>query len=319
MKHVLLFSLLSFFFFTATSQNLVPNPSFEERSGCPEGYPDLDDKLDDWMSFRGTPDYFHSCSSLNGFHNNWGYQEPHSGEAYTSIISYSATGNPSSLMREHLGVELLSPLQIGVKYYVTFYVSAAWEPVGMTIGSSKTGALFTTYEYQDELSQHPLNNNSQVWLDDVVSDTVNWIKVSGTIIADSAYSYLVVGNFFEDAFTDTVNFPNQIGFNQRAMQYIDDVCVSTDSLYAHNWTAVSIDEIQEEYVSVYPNPASNWLNINLSTGQKPTVITLVDMLGRVLLHQPFATQLDVSHLPAGSYVLVAETEKGMFRKRVVIE
>lgn len=69
---------------------------------------------------------------------------------------------------------------------------------------------------------------------------------------------------------------------------------------------------------VYPNPTTSQLNIKLSPNQKATAIGMVDMLGKEVLRQPFATQLNVSHLPAGYYVLAVYTENGVLREKVVI-
>lgn len=69
---------------------------------------------------------------------------------------------------------------------------------------------------------------------------------------------------------------------------------------------------------VYPNPTTNQLNINLSANQKATAIGMLDMLGREVLHQPFTTRLDVSHLPAGNYVVAVYTEDGVLRERVSV-
>ena len=84
-------------------------------------------------------------------------------------------------------------------------------------------------------------------------------------------------------------------------------------------TGVGIEEATHSELAIYPNPTRNLLNINLSSNQKVTAIGMLDMLGRAVLQQPIATQVDISHLPPGNYVLMVQTEKGVLRKRVVIE
>jgi hypothetical protein len=42
------------------AQNLVPNPSFEEYSICPDGTSQID-RATHWMPFRHTPDYHNAC------------------------------------------------------------------------------------------------------------------------------------------------------------------------------------------------------------------------------------------------------------------
>src|SRR5262245_48626203 len=110
-------SLLIFILIAKISlaQNLVPNPSFEDTLGCPQGYPDLDTKCQSWHSFRVSPDYINNCSSVCGYYNQYGYQAPHSGDAYAGILEYQVT-IPNA--REHIGVMLSSSLTIGVRYYL---------------------------------------------------------------------------------------------------------------------------------------------------------------------------------------------------------
>jgi hypothetical protein len=196
---------------------------------------------------------------MNGYSNNWGYQEAHSGEAYAGFITYSATGSIPSLTREHLGVQLSSSLIIGEKYFLSFFISAAWNPINMNIASNKTGLLFTTYSYLDEFSTSPIINWSNFNSQEIISDTVTWKKVTGSFTADSAYQYLVIGNFYEDIYTDTLNFPNTF-INQTAYQYVDDICLSTDSLFSNNWTTLSIPKHLMS-LSISPNPADDFIHI----------------------------------------------------------
>ena len=58
---LLLLSILTGQF--AFAQNLVPNPSFENYSACPENISEIDFALP-WTSTTGaTPDYYNSCST----------------------------------------------------------------------------------------------------------------------------------------------------------------------------------------------------------------------------------------------------------------
>lgn len=114
MKKFIFSFLLCFALLEVNGQvNLVPNPSFEEYSACSQGYPDLDGKLNDWMSFNGSPDYMNNCNSFVGSNNQFGFQEPNSGEAYTGFLAYKRNQDN---IREHLGVQLTSSLIIGTKY-----------------------------------------------------------------------------------------------------------------------------------------------------------------------------------------------------------
>jgi len=93
-------------------------------------------------------------------------------------------------------------------------------------------------------------------------DTINWTKIFGSFVADSAYNYIMIGNFFDDVSTTVFNQ----GIGPSAYYYVDEVCVSTDSLFAMNYvtsmTANSITElISNEAFDFYPNPADNSFNL----------------------------------------------------------
>ncbi len=86
---------------------------------------------------------------------------------------------------------------------------------------------------------------------------------------------------------------------------------------------IGIEEVQGNTVSlfqVYPNPTSCRLNVELEAGLYKASISLYDLNGRKLLQREVDDRatLDVSHLPAGIYILSAGTEAGSQQKRVVI-
>jgi OmpA-OmpF porin, OOP family len=76
------------------SQNLVPNPSFETYSSCPEGISEVDLAVP-WINPTfGTSDFFHSCSSnfVDVPYNFFGFQYAHTGEGYGGAYLKVGTG-----------------------------------------------------------------------------------------------------------------------------------------------------------------------------------------------------------------------------------
>src|SRR5690554_6828114 len=71
---------------------------------------------------------------------------------------------------------------------------------------------------------------------------------------------MIIGNFYDDQFTDTLNLPFTV-LPQRAYFSLDDVCVSTDSIYTNTWVGITESTIQENNISIYPNPVTNYLKI----------------------------------------------------------
>jgi len=210
--------------------NLVPNPSFEDYIQCPVMESQFG-VVSIWTRFRNSAEYFNACdvSGNVGVPSNMaGYQQAASGQAYAGINTFSNSGvNPS--FRDYIGVQLISPLVIGTKYYVSFKVSPTligFPPfVSDKYVSNKLGVLFTN----TASSNYPIPNFAHVYSDSIISDTTAWATINGSFIADTTYQYIVIGNFFHDSLTAYINI-NPSGMWHLAYYYVDDVCVSTDSL-----------------------------------------------------------------------------------------
>lgn len=316
MKKLVFLIFLNLLTKLALTQNLVPNPSFEDTLGCPSGYPDLDGVCANWKSFRITPDYMNNCSTVCGYYNNYGYQMPNSGEAYAGIATYQGT---DSTAREHIGVQLISPLVIGTRYYVSFYVSPAWNNLLTNIATNKMGLLVTTYQYSDPGGLFPLPNACTIYSDSLIKDTLSWYKIFSSFIADSAYQYLVIGNFFDNAFVDTINFPYQV-VPQVAYYYLDDVCLSTDSILTQNWTVVTEKNQSMNNVEIYPNPTSN--NFNVRSNFIIEQIEILNSCGGVAFiskeFHDFEITLSSFNLPSDLYFLRIKTKNGFFNTKLII-
>lgn len=77
--------------------------------------------------------------------------------------------------------------------------------------------------------------------------------------------------------------------------------------------SVSIDKS----ISVFPNPATNTINIALNDSQKRISLTVIDQLGKTILTKKESTTLDVSGLQKGVYFIKIETDKGSGIKKFI--
>jgi len=212
--------------------NLVPNPSFETFTNCPTTLSMIGNATG-WSSYRGSPDYYNACNTSSnslGVPNNLaGYQNAQDGEAFAGLVAYSTGG----LAREYMGAQLVQTLSIGQTYFVSFYVSLA-EFNSLTaqyVPSNKIGVRFSTVPFEGSdpplpnETPAPINNFANVFTNTIISDTLVWTKIQGSFVADSAYKYIAIGNFFDDANTDTIYRPNGV----YSYFFIDNICVSTSS------------------------------------------------------------------------------------------
>ncbi|MBX2982474.1 MAG: T9SS type A sorting domain-containing protein [Flavobacteriales bacterium] len=317
--------LLGCLLFVATTrceaQNLVPNGSFEEADSCVFGLGFLDSEHGagphDWFSAYGTPDYLQTClpyGAVNGLPLNvFTYQEPYEGTSCLGLFSYYQNG--SDEQREWAMVELMEPLVQGQTYYASFYANtafggnAAYQTIWLA--SNNIGMVFSVearpWEFLD--SDPDQLNFAHVHRLEILSDTIGWTLVSGSFVADSAYQYLMVGNFFSNAMTDTLHFAPQVpppAWYPRGYTLIDKVCVSANPQGCD--LVQKIFPVEDQEISLYPNPASGQLLIFGAQGEEGAIR---DFLGRIIWRDKVTSDLwlvDVSHWARGPYVLDLEKE-----------
>ena len=306
-------------------QNLVPNPGFELYTQCPSGFtsPTEDQmiKATGWSSYSETPDYFHVCAT--SYHvtvpsNSIGYQFPHTGNAYCGGASY----NKFELYREIVGRPLSSPLIIGEKYYVSFYTCMGGKP-GFNFATNNIGVKFTTSPHNYISNPIAINNFAHLNYDTLITDSTNWKLITGSFIADSAYQYIALGNFYDDFNTDTFCVDNA-ALTLDGYYYIDDICVSIDSLYAATWTGIT-DNYCSGNFSISPNPVNENATINFDNPDNENcTLYLFNFQGQLVRTIPdilaSRTEIKREDLPVGIYFLYLKTERRVIgRGKLIIE
>ena len=321
--HVLFLRLLILLFVVATltgsisAQNLVPNGDFETFTECPDNL-DQFSNASGWIPYRGTPDYFNACNVTNyvGTPLNLtnGFQFPLSGNGYGGFIGLEYNNN-----REIMGTELISPLVVGQEYYVEFYWSRTFGGLAHSncdCASSHLGALFSTHSYDNINDIIPVTNSAHVYDPTLLVDSTNWVKISGWFTADSAYTHLAIGDFF-DLENNEVAYYNGTSETLflNTYYYIEDVCVATDpAMCGVVSTSESIDK--NKGTSLFPNPALTVLNIDTDFSIVSISITSLD--GKQLLsYHSTSTQIDISGLAPGIYIIILKTKRGSIRRKFI--
>ncbi len=298
------------------AQNLVPNPSFEEYDTCRVVNDVYETGPLGWFSAGWTPDHMMSClpyGSFNGVPLNLGaFQYPQEGECYAGVVTYHQNVEG----REYFMVELTEPLVQGQTYYASFYANAAWGGYElhpqMWVATSHIGMLFTTQQRQWVLND-PVpspGNFAHVYHPWIIADTVGWTLVTGSFVADSAYSYVMVGNHFSDALTDTMHLGYSIQY-AKAMTLIDNVCVSPKPNGCP--LALGVPDGALDGVRLWPNPATSEVLMSTLPARMDAVV--FDAFGRKVWAgktQSSSWRLDVGAWARGSYVLRME-HQGVYR------
>lgn len=220
--------------------NLVPNPGFELYSNCPTGSSQFG-VVTDWLNpTLGTPDYFNACAGAGGGGvgvpgNFAGYCPAHGGNGYAGGWMLNdqdpyGTGPNAIPYREYIQVPLLSPLQAGQTYTVSFYVCLASNV--SNCGLDNLGAYLSVGKIGDSVYNNDINGGLPVTpqvrnpAGIYITSFTNWTLIQGTYVAAGGESYLTLGNFYDDAHSPVMpvgGFPPP-GTNV-SYYYFDDVSV----------------------------------------------------------------------------------------------
>ncbi len=304
------------------AQNLIPNPGFELIDSCPQ-YPALlgfqpGARPQDWYSFSDTPDYFTACSNdtLNGVPSNvFGTQPAYDGQAYAGFACYQPDG-----YRELIGAQLTQPLSVGEIYYASCYVSPT---VGgnqlANLAINRVGMLLSTFPiYSGQgLPGYPLVNQALIQAATIVSDTANWTLISGSFVANQAYSYVVLGNLFDNEHTDTVSIST--GFFPLAYYYVDHVCLSSSPNGCDLSTAMGSSGIVTP--SLFPHPAVDHVCVAWPVAGN-WMIKIIEPSGRCMLQKDCVNvsrmEVYVDDWAPGSYVVQLSDGHSTITRRLVV-
>jgi len=299
-------------------QNIVPNSGFEEHTACPYNSAEIEFAYP-WTNTGhefDSPDYFNACSlplffppdlyipNLGIPENAMGYQNAYSGDGYAGFYTYQG---PYPNSHEFIQVELVQPIQAGIRYEVSFHVSLA-DKFGMAVGS--LGAFFSPellVRESMELPQVEPQVQSPSGL--IFNDKVGWTEVRDTFNSRvGGEHFIIIGNFLPDSLSN-VTFVDSGATNTygiRSYYYIDDVSViALDSIPS------SVKEQSELHFSVSPNPATDMIRIK--TPQLLRRVRLLDVLGREVYSEDVvgnAHTIHLSGIPSGLYLIEAHDNEG---------
>ena len=238
-----IYTFVSAFFITIVSfaQNIVQNPEFELYSQCPPFLGNIN-FCTGWSAPNGgTTDYFNSCDTVyvGVPSNHCGYQQAASGNAYAGFMTYE--GNWPNY-REYLMGNMLN-MVVGQHYKVNLKVSLAGK---YAFASDGIAILFTVDSFYSGNSG-VLPQTPQIDFSDLgpITDTTNWVTLTDTFYADSAYTRLTIGAFKHDSLLD---MDTVYGYLPEAYYFIDDVEILPIALGITHYVP------QNNAVTIYPYP-----------------------------------------------------------------
>lgn len=207
------------------AQNLVPNPGFEQVTQCPSFASQLE-KAAPWTNPNaGTPELYHGCAPLSSYvsvpaNTTGGFQYARTGVGYAGLYCWRTD---VAGMREYAQVALTAPLQAGRCYRVRMYVNmpndhpyacdgfGAHLSVGPVLGAG--GQVLQVVPQV----QNPAGN--------LITDTLGWTEITGVFTAQGGETHLTIGNFKNDAATQTLQVGTGLWYQTSAYLLVDDVSV----------------------------------------------------------------------------------------------
>ncbi len=304
-------------------QNLVPNPSFEECDTCPFASCHIH-YANGWHSCSGSPDYFNECAYNESYlipNNVVGYQHSATGNAYAGIYTFTPE-HPYT--KEYACIELSESLEIGREYYVSINVSLCDRA---SYGNNKIGVLFTNqnhflppcYSESGDIELLTPPNYAHVYTDEIIMDTAQWTNISGWFTADSAYNYVMVGNFFDNYNMDYTLLQNNNTFTS-AYYYIDNIYVSKDSLIN-----VHDKKGHSDNINIYPNPVKSYTQIKLNKKVffNDLKIRLFDLMGKDCTNKvkikknDYNLKIKRENINNGIYILEIQTQKCRYTEKLI--
>lgn len=195
------------------AQNLIQNPSFEEFTLCPNDDSQIE-YSEHWqcaVEWGCSSDYFNTCMFSDSFIvapliERIIRHKPRTESAFAGIYTFIHS-NFNNSVREAITIKLKENLVINncyeAHFYVKFYgfwnidfykhVNCAINSIGMYIGLDSV--LYTSPQFPTNLFtyQPQINYN-----DSILKDSINWVKISGTFIANGGEQWITIANFLPD-------------------------------------------------------------------------------------------------------------------------
>lgn len=208
--------------------NYVGNPSFEILIDCL--MPNYLSKCSYWNSIDSSKFVcggltYNTCYSNVPY--NVAFQYPRSGKGYARV-TYFCTPSCRTYPKNRLITNLVNGKTYCVKMYLNLQNNSplSLDAFGMYFGDSSVDTINTCSVPLTFLNPQIQNSPSNF-----ITDTLGWVLLSGTFVANGNEKYLVLGNFKSDIATTTSS--TGIGSGSWSEYFIDDISVIDFNLPAY--------------------------------------------------------------------------------------
>jgi len=267
MKTVLIMlSIICAFVDTKAQINLVKNGGFEQYSQCPTdldqvSYANYWNGIDTNWNYSDSiiydppclPDYINGCSTnINTREPNNArfYHYPRTGNGMMQMVLYCDVPvfGDSAIENNYLQGQLYSNLIAGQSYCVTFYTLREKNAYAINnIGAYLDDGIIDTTNH---CSAWQTEYTPQIVDTAIIMDTVSWVEIQGSFIANGTERYITIGNFFDTAHTEHIHI---LPGGHEGTYLIDDVSVIASNATAYAGSDVSIAKGDTAWIGVDSN------------------------------------------------------------------
>ena len=180
------------------AQNLVPNPGFENTLGMPSGAGQWN-LAQPWQGLNASPDFYvrgqvappaGPCDLVNIPNNVAGYCNERTGSDHYMGLQFDLQNN----YREYISIPLTIPLVSGSIYRLEFYTQLA---DSSRFACNRIGALLTN-NIPVQPGSGVINFPPQLEASQQITDTSNWVLITGVYQAIGGENYITIGLFRDD-------------------------------------------------------------------------------------------------------------------------
>jgi hypothetical protein len=280
--------------------NYVNNPGFEvlnfpysNQNGCKE-WTAIDSGKTSYIVFTTSLQY----SIATAPYMPTGFQQPRNGANLVLTefyCDYSSCTNSNS--RAYLKNRLKTPLKVNKKYYAKYYIV---NTNNSTVGIGNYG-IYVANSNLDTVSYCvmplPYLSPQVEYNGSVIKDTLIWVPISGTFVANGTEKYLVLGNFKSNSNTNTLVINPTFLPTLSHDLYIDDVsliecdqpayagpdkgCIPGDSVFIGSPPDVGIDEISVWYKLPSSMPIATVAGLWVKPVVTTTYVVRQDLCGTI--------------------------------------
>jgi hypothetical protein len=227
LRQIFFFSLFGFSVILIRGQqigNYVMNGSFEELYDCITQ--NMVTKAKGWMCVDSTKicaTLYHSCAGFLPY-TPVGYQNAkHGGSLVRLTMYYTPFPPPNNFSRSNIKNRLKQNLQAGKTYCVKMYVNVqndcplAIDGFGFYFGDNTIDTIIYNARLPLTFLTPQVSNPNG----NIINDTMNWVPITGTFVANGNEKYLVINNFKSEIATNTAPSNTNVPGNTFSEYFID--------------------------------------------------------------------------------------------------